>query len=110
MTSASSPSAPFYGYIASTQDALLLFEACLRDTLVVPCRLFRERVNDQEQERLYLYGASFWYKALDGRPTMEPESIIGQLSYLPRARTTLSSRRQEESQNRQIRRSLPGTR
>jgi hypothetical protein len=97
-TSASCPSAPFLGYIASTQDALLLFEACLRDTLVVPCRLFRERVNDQERERLYLYGAGFWYKALDGRPTMEPESIIGQLSYLPRARTTLSSRRQEESQ------------
>ena len=55
MTSASSPSAPLYGYIAFTQDALLLFEACLRGTLVVSCRRSRERVNLIKTGNVFIY-------------------------------------------------------
>jgi Gti1/Pac2 family transcription factor len=59
MTSSSSLLAPtYYGYIASTQDGLLLFEACLSGALKHVSR----RPNDRERARLIRSGNVFIYE------------------------------------------------
>ncbi|POS84758.1 hypothetical protein EPUL_006837 [Erysiphe pulchra] len=81
MSSSSTPLAPtFYGHIASTQDALLLFEACLSGALGHVARRphDRERVNLIKSGNVFIYeehssGIKRW---TDGVP-WSPSRILG---------------------------------
>jgi hypothetical protein len=80
MASASSLSPTFFGHIASTQDALLLFEACLSGTLNHVAR----RPHDRERSSLIKSGNVFIYEEhssgikrwTDGVP-WSPSRILG---------------------------------
>ncbi|KAI6251477.1 Global transcription regulator sge1 [Erysiphe necator] len=81
MSSSSTPLAPtFYGHIASTQDALLLFEACLSGALAHVAR----RPHDRERANLIKSGNVFIYEEhssgikrwTDGVP-WSPSRILG---------------------------------
>ncbi|PMD41733.1 hypothetical protein L207DRAFT_426418, partial [Hyaloscypha variabilis F] len=80
MASASPPSPTFYGHVASTQDALLLFEACLSGAL----NHLTQRPNDRERVNLIKTGNVFIYEEhsscikrwTDGVP-WSPSRILG---------------------------------
>jgi hypothetical protein len=80
MSSSSSLSPTFFGHIASTQDALLLFEACLNGTLNHVAR----RPHDRERPNLIKSGNVFIYEEhssgikrwTDGVP-WSPSRILG---------------------------------
>jgi len=80
MASASPLSPTFYGHIASTQDALILFEACLNGTITHVAR----RPHDRERASLIKSGNVFIYEEhssgikrwTDGVP-WSPSRILG---------------------------------
>src|SRR5277367_6147845 len=80
MASASPLSPTFYGHIASTQDALLLFEACLSGALNHVARRphDRERASLIKSGNVFIYeeGASGIKRWTDGVP-WSPSRILG---------------------------------